>query len=233
MKKLFLSLALLIVGILIGSQGAFANTYPQCYKGYGVSDPLYNGTNGDKWAVRGWCVDGYGVFTPRTGEPQNSSFPNVQGGMAVPIIIANTPTTGTLDTLIAQQTGSIIVDEGGLNVSNVNTLDTLTGVSGHYTLPPTSTISTTNPVGISFTITSASKTAIFVDTASTADVIQYSPLGVGGTPALGSNIKSPGGAGDSVTLVSPYPGMWLVTNMNGVNKGTTAETLWTGNGTGL
>ena len=123
MKKLFLVLALLILGSFV-SQGAFAataapNTYPACYHGYGVGDPLYNGTNGDQLTEPGWCIDGYGVLQPNNIMTKSSSQPVTQGGFAVPIINNNYSTTlnatanpTTFDALIPQQTGSYIVDYG-------------------------------------------------------------------------------------------------------------------------
>ena len=241
-KKLGLLLALLM---LMGTQGAFANSnsyaaaggYPSCYKGYGVGDPLYNGTNGDRWAVQGWCVDKNGVLTPQTGITVNTTQPVSQGGFAVPVLNYNVGTNAggvivpesTFDTLLAQQTGTIIVDYGGY--STTATIDTLKGSGGHYVLPPAMP-------GETFTIISASQSVITVDTLNSAfatgegftyanaDTIEWSPSGTGMT--AGQNIKSPGNAGAMVTLTSTVAGQWQITNMQGQIGGiATSDSLWT------
>src|SRR5689334_13014491 len=98
MKKLLAILALLVLSSA-WVQGAFAanvygTKYPSCYKGYGSGGSGYNGTNKDRWAVKGWCVDDYGILEPQTGITTNSQYPNSQGGFAVPIVNANTGPTG-------------------------------------------------------------------------------------------------------------------------------------------
>lgn len=243
MKKLFLILALLILGSF-WTQGAFANTYPGCYKGYGPASPLYNGTNGDKWTTDGWCVDGYGIFTPQTGITTSSTQPNTQGGFAIPVVNFNIGPTGatgapvavtTFDSLIPQQTGSIIVDYGGYSISA--TVDSLKGSGGHYVLPPAQP-------GMIFTVVSASQSVITVDTMTpgfastsgiattegltftTSDIIEWSPTGTAMT--AGQSIKSPGNAGDGVTLVCPFKGIWVIKDMLGQVGGiATVDALWT------
>ena len=240
-KKLGLLLALLM---LMGTQGAFANSnsyaaaggYPACYKGYGVGDPLYNGTNQDRWSVTGWCVDGNGVLIDKP-ITTSSTQPNSQGGMAVPVLNYNVGTNAggvivpesTFDTLLAQQTGTIIVDYGGY--STTATIDTLKGSGGHYVLPPAMP-------GEIFTIVSASQSVITVDTLTSAfatgegftyanaDTIEWSPNGTGMT--AGQSIKSPGNAGAMVTLISNIAGQWQVTNMQGqIGSNATSDSLWT------
>ena len=243
-KKLGLLLALLITS-LGWTQGAFANSnsyaaaggYPSCYKGYGVGDPLYNGTNGDRWAVTGWCVDKNGVLTPQTGITVNSTQPVSQGGFAVPVLNYNVGTNPggvaipatTFDTLLAQQTGSTIVDYGGYSITA--TIDTLKGSGGHYVLPPAMP-------GEIFTIVSASQSVITVDTLTSAfatgegftyanaDTIEWSPNATGMT--AGQSIKSPGNAGAMVTLISNVAGQWQITNMQGqIGATATSDSLWT------
>ncbi len=241
MRKLFLVLALLILGSFM-SQGAFAataapNTYPACYHGYGVGDPLYNGTNGDQLTEPGWCIDGYGVLQPNNIMTKSSTQPVTQGGFAVPIINFNYsttlnagPTPSTFDALIPQQTGSIIVDYGAQPITPV-TIDTLKGTGAHYMLPPAMP-------GEIFTIISASQSVITVDTLTpgfattegltypNSDIIEWSPAATGMT--AGQAIKSPGNAGDSVTLVCPLAGIWVVKDMLGQLGGiATSDSLWT------
>lgn len=235
MKKLLLVLALLI----IGSQGAFAaaapNTYPACYKGYGATDPLYNGTNGDSQDNKGWCIDGFGVMTPKSTDV-NSTNPNIQGGMAVPVDNFNVGASAsvaapaaTFDALIAQQTGHIIVDYGGF--STTATINTLKGSGGHFMLPPAMP-------GEQLTIVSASQSVITVDTLTPqfaltegliyplTDTIEFSTFGSG--MAAGQNLKSPGNAGAAITLVSNVAGQWQVTNMQGqIGNVATSDSLWT------
>lgn len=237
-KKLGLLLALLM---LIGTQGAFANsapnTYPACYQGYGVGDPLYNGTNGDKFDTGGWCIDDYGVLTPKSST-KDSTHPNTQGGSAQPMYNTNVGTSvisgqqtqpTTYDALIAQQTGSNITDFGGYAITP--TIDTLAGTGMHYVLPPAYP-------GEVFTITSASKSVITVDaltpafaateglTLTTADQIEWAPGGTAMTS--GQNIKSPGFASDSVTLYCPSQGIWMIKSMIGTLNGVaTQDTNWT------
>ena len=187
-KKLGLLLALLM---LMGTQGAFANTYPSCYQGYGVGDPLYNGTNGDRWAVRGWCVDNFGVLTPQTGLTTNSSFPNVQGGEAVPVVNIAGPYS-TYDSLIAQQTENYITDMGG------QTSPSSTGFGGVYILPAAEP-------GEIYYFTVGSNSTITVDTLTTADTILYAS----GTPGYGIKNSSKA-SGDSLVVYSSLAGKWAV-----------------------
>lgn len=227
MKKLLLVLALLI----LGSSGAFANTYPKCYQGYGVSDPLYNGTNGDALDTKGWCVDNYGVLIPKN-TTVDSTNPNSQGGMAVPVIVVtNKPSAQTtFDVLLPQQTGNYITDTGGF-AATVVTMDTLIGSGGHYVLPMAMP-------GEIYTISSGSRSTITVDVmtpqlatsfgisgVTQSDTIEWSPAGVG--VAAGKNIQSTGGAGDSITIYSPAVGMWVITTMVGSGNVATQDSLWT------
>lgn len=235
MKKLFLVLALLI----LGSSGAFAatyNAYPSCFKGYLSGSTNYNGTNGDNADWKGWCVDGFGVLVPKN-TTVDSSNPNSQGGQAVPVYNFNVGTNAggvvtpasTFDVLIAQQTGSTIVDYGGYSMTA--TIDTLKGSGGHFMLPPAYP-------GEQLTIVSASQSVITVDTLTTAfalsqgytyttsDTIEWSPNATGMT--AGQSIKSPGNAGASVTLVSNVAGQWQITNMQGqIGATATLDSLWT------
>lgn len=244
MKKLLFALALLI----LTSQGAFAITYPSCSNGGSIN----NGKSGDdSFSTNGWCVDGYGVLTPKTSTV-SSTQPNSQGGMAVPVSLV-TGTYGpqtTFDALLAQQTGTIFVDTGsyslttngvnGVALTSMVTIDTLVGRGGHYVLPAAYP-------GETFTIVSGTKSVITVDTLTpalanamtaqygtptatasgltAADTIEFSPVNTAMT--AGQSLQSGGGAGDSITLVSPYAGMWVVTSMTGVSKSTTIDTLWT------
>lgn len=237
MKKLFF---LALLGLIFITQGAFAasapNTYPSCYKGYGSTSPNYNGTNGDNATWKGWCIDGYGVLEPRP-TTTDSTNPNIQGGIAVPVSNFNVgPNAGgtsvpavTFDALIAQQTGNYVVDYGGF--STTATIDTLKGIGGHYVLPPAMP-------GEEITILSASQSVITVDTLNTAfaltegliypnaDTIEFSPNGVGMTS--GQNLKSPGNAGAEITLVSNVVGQWQVTNQQGqIGNVSTSDSLWT------
>ena len=239
MKKLFF---LALLGLILMTQGAFAanvapNAYPACYQGYGTTSSKYNGTNGDSATFKGWCVDGFGVLTPVTGMSTSTSQPNSQGGMAIPVVNANVgPNAGgtavplaTFDALIAQQTGSVIVDYGGY--STTSTIDTLKGSGGHYVLPPAMP-------GEVFTIVSASQSVITVDTLNTqfattegltyanADTIDFSPNATGMT--AGQNLKSPGNAGAEITLVCNVAGQWQIQNMQGQIGGVaTSDSLWT------
>jgi hypothetical protein len=246
MKKLSFFLALL--SLILMTQGAFANQYPSCYQGYGSSDPLYNGTNGDAFDSKGWCIDGYGVKTPKN-TVVNTSNPNSQGGVAVPVqLVQNAPSLqSTYDSILPQQTGTYIVDTGGFMtsgtplfansiVTNLATIDTLVGRGGHYVLPMAMP-------GEMVTISSASKSVITVDTMTpslatafgltsntgaaftASDTIEWSPGGTAMT--AGQNIQSPGFAGDTVTLVSPAQGLWMITAMQGSTSNTaTSDTLW-------
>lgn len=238
MKRIFF-LALLVLSIF-WTQGAFANSapnnYPKCYQGYGSSSPNYNGTNGDKFNTDGWCIDGFGVLTPRTGMTITSTQPNSYGGYAVPTTTYNVGTSAnppvpasTYDALIQQQTGSHIIDYGGF--SPLATIDSLSGIGGHYVLPPAYP-------GEIFTISSASKSVITVDTLNptfatlegliytTADTIEWSPANTAVT--AGQNIKSPGYAGDSVTLYCAVQGQWSISAMQGaVGSNATSDALWT------
>lgn len=231
MKKLLLVLALLI----LTGQGVFAatvpNKYPACFKGYGTTSANYNGTNGDNADWKGWCVDGFGVLTPKN-TTVDSTNPNSQGGIAVPVlVVTNTPGNSgvTFDALLPQQTGSMILDTGGY-AATVVTMDTLVGNGGHYVLPPAMP-------GELFTISSASKSTITVDTLNTAlalvqgltyptaDTIEWSPGGTAMT--AGQNLKSPGFAGDSISLYSPATGMWMITSMQGGSNTATQDSIWT------
>lgn len=243
MKKLLLVLALLI----LGSSGAFAGTpnlYPKCFQGYGSASSNYNGTNGDSFTTKGWCVDGFGVLVPKATVVDTTN-PNNQGGMAVPVqLVQNAPSLqSTYDSLLYQQTGNYIADTGGFQtsgnplfansiVTSLATIDTLTGRGGHYVLPPAMP-------GEIVTVSSVSKSTITVDVMTpqlaavygftspliTADTIEWSPAGVG--VAAGKNLQSTGGAGDSVTLYSPGVGMWIVTTMVGSGNVATQDSLWT------
>lgn len=246
MKKLLLVLALLI----LGSSGAFATqTYPSCYQGYGVGSAKYNGTNGDSFNSNGWCIDGNGVLISKS-IATSTTQPNNQGGMAVPVqLVQNAPgPSSTFDSIIPQYTGNYIVDTGGFStsgtptfansiVSNLATIDTLSGRGGHYVLPMAMP-------GEIITISSSSKSVITVDTMTpalatafgltsttgaafaAADTIEWSPSGTGMT--AGQSIKSPGNAGDMVTLTSPAQGMWVITSMLGqIGSIATSDSLWT------
>lgn len=245
MKKLLLVLALLIVGASCAFAGT-PNKYPQCYQGYGATSGNYNGTNGDAFSSKGWCIDGFGVFTPKN-TTVDSTNPNANGGMAVPVQLVQTAPSAqtTFDSLLYQQTGNYIVDAGGFQtsgtpifsnsiVASMATIDTLSGRGGHYVLPPAMP-------GEFFTVSSASKSTITVDVmtpalaavygfttpsvATGADTIEWSPAGVG--MAAGKNLQSTGGAGDSITLFSPAVGMWVVTGMVGSSNLATQDSLWT------
>ena len=89
-----------------------------------------------------------------------------------------------------------------------------------------------------FTFYSASQSVITVDTLTpgfattegltypNSDIIQFSPGGVGMT--AGQALKSPGNAGDSLTVVCALPGIWIATNRQGSLIGSsTIDTLWT------
>ncbi len=111
MKKLFLVLALLVMGVFINSQGAFA----VCNR------------DTDRFDGHGWCIDHQGQLTPMTGLTVNSDQLVSQGGYQVPVIrvtAANTPRT-----MLASESGSVLTDMGGV------TIDTLSGSGSKYTLP--------------------------------------------------------------------------------------------------
>lgn len=232
MKKLFLALALLMIGF--SYQSAFAAvTYPSCNNGGSVN----NGTTKDRFNVHGWCIDDYGVLTPQTGMAVVTGYPNSIGGMAIPISNYNVGTNAggvaipatTFDVLIAQQTGNVIVDYGGY--STTATIDSLKGSGGHFMLPAAMP-------GEQYTVISASQSVITVDTMTTgfaasvgvtypnSDTIEFSPNGTGMT--AGQSIKSPGNAGASVTLVSNVAGQWQIKDMQGQIGGiATSDSLWT------
>lgn len=191
MKKLFLVLALLMIGF--GSQGAFAAfTYPGCYDGGNHT----NGTNKDRFNVHGWCIDDYGVLTPDIGMMTSSSYPNSQGGMSVPTINIAGPYS-TYDSLIAQQTGSYITDMGG------QTSPSSTGSGGVYILP------TASP-GLIYYLTVGSNSTITVDTLTTADTILYAS----GTAGFGIK-NSTKASGDSLVIYSAKAGFWSVEDHTG------------------
>ncbi len=236
MKKLLLVLALLILGSSSGAFAATFNSYPNCFSGYLSGSTNYNGTNGDNADYKGWCIDGFGVLTPKS-TVVNSSNPNSQGGEAVPVYNFNVGTNAggvatpasTFDVLIAQQTGSTIVDYGGYSMTA--TIDSLKGSGGHFMLPPAMP-------GEQLTIISASQSVITVDTLTTgfalsegitypnSDTIEWSPNATGMT--AGQSIKSPGNAGASVTLTSNVAGQWQVSNMQGqIGATATSDSLWT------
>ncbi len=191
MKKLFLVLALLIIGSF-ASQGAFALTYPSCYNGGNVN----NGTNKDRFNVKGWCIDDYGVLQPRTDITVTSTQPNSQGGMAVPVVNIAGPYT-TYDSLIAQQTGSYITDMGG------QTSPSATGTGGVYILP-------TAAPGLIYFFTVGSNSTITVDTLTTADTILYAS----GTAGYGIKNSSKA-SGDSLVIYSSLAGKWAVEDHTG------------------
>lgn len=110
MKKLFLVLALLIIGSFLIPQGAFAACDPN--------------TDNSDW--RGWCVDQFGQLTPKsitTSSQQLSS----QGGYQVPVSAVTSANTSV--SVLAQQSGTVFNDLGGV------TSDTLSGMGSKFTLP--------------------------------------------------------------------------------------------------
>lgn len=216
MKKLFLVLALLILGSL-SSQGAYA----ACNYANQVS-----GQPGDSFNTKGWCIDGYGVLTPHIGRVTNSQDLSTVGAYRVPVSydsIANTNVSFN-----SQQSGLVMVDSGGV------TTDTLKGYGSKFILPgcntgvlttgttPTGGLLTTQ--GMTFTLTVGSQSFSTLDTLNTSDTFMYSISGTGFQ--MGDSMKSTGQAGDSVTVVCSSglanTGVWVVKDMHGA---------WTNNGT--
>ncbi len=111
MKKLFLVLALLILGSF-ASQGAFA-----------VCDP-----NTDRFGVHGWCVDNYGTLTPKAMTTSSQQIAS-KGGKQEPVNNITASYT-TYDTLSSQQTGLITVDMGGQTANSG-----VVGSGGEHILP--------------------------------------------------------------------------------------------------
>lgn len=199
MKKLFLVLALLILGSF-ASQGAFAAvTYPSCYDGGNIN----NGTDKDRWSVHGWCVDDYGVLTPQTGFTTSSTYPNTQGGIAYPVINIPGPYS-TYDSLISQNTGNTIIDMGGV-ISNGGTA----GSGGVYILPAASK-------GEDIYVIAGSKSTITVDTLATTDTILFSTSVITGDGLKNSSATT----ADSLELISPANGFWIVKSVFGTWVGT-------------
>lgn len=195
MKKLLFALALLI----ITSQGAFAVCAPDT----------------DKFDTKGWCIDTNGQLTPKATE-NNGTVDGYQGGSQTPVFVITSPTSSTT-ALLAKQSGSLIVDMGGV------TSDTLTGMGNKYSLPRAT-------VGLTFTLATGSKETVTLDTIDIADTFLYSPGGTG--LQMGDSIKNPGQAGDSVTVVCSQAGKWTIMNMRGSSSiaGATIDTLWSNNG---
>ncbi len=163
-------------------------------------------SNTDRWSVKGWCVDFQGQLTPQTGLSTNSSDLASQGGYQVPVVYlatANTP-----QTITAVKSGTVFTDSGGV------TTDTLTGFGSKWTLPRAT-------VGLVYTIATGSISTITVDTLDTSDTFFFSTSGTGSQ--MGDSIKSPGQAGDAVTVVCTKAGTWTITSMDAA--------AWTRNGT--
>lgn len=206
MKKLFFLALLSLISL---TQGAFA---------------VCN-TDTDSFDTNGWCIDKFGSFTPKTMVSAGTQVAT-QGGYRVPILnVTNVPSVQTtFDSLSSQQSGSIIVDTGGFAITVV-TMDSLLGSGGHYILPQAA-------AGLQFSFTSASKSTITVstlnalqgNTTSGGDTIEYSPGGA--ALVAGNGVKSSGAAGDTVTLVSPAAGMWVITAMSAHAQSATVDTAW-------
>ena len=186
MKKLFLVLALLIVG-LFTSQGAFASCNTA---GVGPTD---------KWDVTGRCVDPYGVMWPKTISTNSQQITN-QGGSADPVIyFASGSPTGfavTYDSLSNQQTGQDIVDMG--NVSSG------VGFGGVYILPAAQ-------AGLTYLFITGTKSTITIDTLTNADTI-YNVTGIVTGNAIRNTSKA---TADSIELVGVATGAWIIKNYNG------------------
>jgi hypothetical protein len=181
MKKLFLVLALLVLGS-IWTQGAFA----AC------------STDTDRFDTHGWCIDHYGVFTPKAIATDSQQI-SAQGGVMSPVLYVAGPYS-TYSTLSAQQSGSVIIDMGG---ATGLTADTVTGRGGEYILP-------TAASGESFTFTVGSNSTITIDTLTTSDSIMYK------LTTSGDGLKNTSKAsGDSITLVSGGSTNWVVTDVVG------------------
>lgn len=111
MKKLFLVLALLILGLFM-SQGAFA----EC------------NSDTDRFDTIGWCIDHYGQLTPKSIVTDSQQIAT-QGSFEQPVVyIAGA--FSTYDTLSTQNSGQLIVDMGG-----ATPLVSLHAEGGEYILP--------------------------------------------------------------------------------------------------
>lgn len=215
MKKLFLALALLVIGVFAGNPVAFA----MCNNNNQVA-----GQNGDGFDSIGWCIDGYGALTPHVGRTVNSQYLSTSGAFRVPV--AYNATANTTVSFNSQQSGLVMVDSGGV------TSDTLTGSGSKFILPACNSGVLSSPAtsgqlttqGMMYTLTVGSKSFATLDTLNLADTFMYSISGTG--QAMGDSIKSTGQAGDSVTVVcvpeNNNTGVWVVKDMHGV---------WTNNGT--
>ncbi len=183
MKKLFLVLALLI----LMSQGAFAVCNPDL----------------DKFDTKGWCIDQYGVMTPKTIATDSQQISS-QGGSQDPVIVF-TGAYSTYDTLSVQNSGSDIVDFGAGTT-------TVAGQGGEYILP-------TAAAGLVYSFAVGSANTITIDTLITTDTI-YSALA---TPA-GNGIKNTSkSTADSVTIVGVAAGKWVIKSQFGTWASTGAN----------
>jgi hypothetical protein len=173
MKKLFLVLALLI----LTTQGAFA----AC------------NTGTDAFDTDGWCIDTYGVLTPKLGtEPPNVG--GLGGEQNAVEYFANPQ--ATYDTLTAYQSGHIFVDMGGVTSG--------AGSGSTYILPAAS-------AGLVFNFVVGSQTTVTIDTLSASDTIY------GVTPVVaGNGIKNSSKVtGDSIELLGVATGKWVIKNYGG------------------
>lgn len=119
-------------------------------------------------------------------------------------------TANTNNTLLAAESGKVIVDTGGTTAGL--SMSANSGCSKHI-LP-------TAAPGLEFTFTAGAKCFMTVDTTDTNDLIEYS---ISGTNLdAGDSIKSTGQAGDTVTLFSTVANKWSITAMKGT---------WTDNST--
>lgn len=114
-------------------------------------------------------------------------------------------------TLSITDSGRTITDFGGKTAGS-----SVAGWGLKYVLPAC----TSSTLGATYTVSTATKTTVTVDTASTSDTIAYS---ISGTALdAGDSIKSTGQAGDSVSLVCGASGVWSITQM---------KATWTDNST--
>lgn len=151
--------------------------------------------NTDKWNIGQWCVT-----TDDTLIPSTSAAVQL---VTETVTVANTPRQ-----LQYSESGKVITDMGGRTAGSAQ----LCPGGSKFTLPRAA-------AGLTFTIMDGTKCFSTVDTLDTNDIILNSISGT--VMAAGESLKSPGQAGDSVTLTSTSANQWSVTDMRG---------SWTNNG---
>jgi hypothetical protein len=101
--------------------------------------------------------------------------------------------------LVSTDSGKVVIDFGQATTTGKR------GFGNKFILPPSS-------VGLEYTIVAGAYEYLTVDTYSTADTI----LGLAAVPLdAGDSLKSPGMTGDSITVICPYAGYWIIESMFG------------------